>query len=199
MAILKTSHHTEYTPMPQQAEVTFAKDFPQNGRVPAVVTQTYVDAATAQVKKSDRGMENEGTTGNSEDQNCGWGPFSPRICQRFRNPKWICFWLCWAGAIQVWSTLFLYFSKVKVTTSIEVYWENGHFLLRSAEKKRQVASGQCAYCTNNFLIYDNYYYLYFVCVSYVDTENCVSTKNIPVCHFWSLLLYISYIIIGTEV
>ncbi|XP_071114005.1 solute carrier organic anion transporter family member 4A1-like [Haliotis cracherodii] len=31
---------------------------------------------------------------------CGWGPFKPGCCQRFRNPKWVLFWLCWAGAIQ---------------------------------------------------------------------------------------------------
>ena len=120
MAILKTAHHTEYTPMPQQAEVTLAKDFHQNGTVPSVVTQTYVDAATAQVKKGNLGtngsalMGEEGDAGDlgaAKDQSCGWGPFSPRICQRFRDPKWMCFWLSWAGAIQVRKHPFFIFPK----------------------------------------------------------------------------------------
>lgn len=98
MAILKTSH-TEYTPMPQQAEVTYVKDIPQNGDI--VVTQVYVDAATAQVRKSEMGLDKGLEEGDSKDQTCGWGPFSPGICQRFRTAGWVCFWLSWAGAIQV--------------------------------------------------------------------------------------------------
>lgn len=86
--------------MPQQAEVTFVKDLPKNGNIPKV-TQTYVDAATAQVKKCDMGAESEAPVGASEDHSCGWGPFSPKLCQRFRDPRWMCFWLSWAGAIQV--------------------------------------------------------------------------------------------------
>ncbi|XP_033727222.1 solute carrier organic anion transporter family member 4A1-like [Pecten maximus] len=35
-----------------------------------------------------------------ETEPCGWGPFTPAMCQRFRTPHWMLFWLCWAGGIQ---------------------------------------------------------------------------------------------------
>ncbi|XP_041360902.1 solute carrier organic anion transporter family member 4A1-like isoform X2 [Gigantopelta aegis] len=35
-----------------------------------------------------------------KEEACGWGPFTPRTCQRFRNPICVLFWLCWASAIQ---------------------------------------------------------------------------------------------------
>lgn len=108
MAILKTSH-TEYTPMPQQAEVTYVKDIPQNGDIPKVVTQVYVDAATAQVRKREMGLDKGLEEGDIKDQTCGWGPFSPGICQRFRTAGWMCFWLSWAGAIQVTTTVNIIF------------------------------------------------------------------------------------------
>lgn len=31
---------------------------------------------------------------------CGWLCFKPTCIQRFRSPRWILFWLCWAGALQ---------------------------------------------------------------------------------------------------
>lgn len=31
---------------------------------------------------------------------CGWFSFRPKCLQRFMNPKWALFWLCWAGAVQ---------------------------------------------------------------------------------------------------
>lgn len=37
------------------------------------------------------------------DELCGWGPFSPSVCQRFRNPKWVLVWLSLAGVCQVQS------------------------------------------------------------------------------------------------
>lgn len=36
-----------------------------------------------------------------KDELCGWGPFSPNICQQFRNPKWVLVWLSLAGVCQV--------------------------------------------------------------------------------------------------
>ncbi|GAB6018872.1 hypothetical protein CHUAL_000530 [Chamberlinius hualienensis] len=30
----------------------------------------------------------------------GWGRFRPNCLQKFRNTKWLLFWLCWAGAVQ---------------------------------------------------------------------------------------------------
>lgn len=31
---------------------------------------------------------------------CGWGPLRPKNLQKFRNPRWVLFWLCWAGFLQ---------------------------------------------------------------------------------------------------
>ena len=38
---------------------------------------------------------------NPADELCGWGPFSPQMCQRFRNPRWVLVWLSLAGVCQV--------------------------------------------------------------------------------------------------
>ncbi|XP_067934686.1 solute carrier organic anion transporter family member 4A1-like [Watersipora subatra] len=35
-----------------------------------------------------------------KDEVCGWGPFSPKLCQRFRNPRWVLVWLSLAGVCQ---------------------------------------------------------------------------------------------------
>ncbi|KAK6617799.1 hypothetical protein RUM43_014027 [Polyplax serrata] len=35
------------------------------------------------------------------DPRCGWCFFRPDFLQRFRTPKWVLFWLCWASAMQV--------------------------------------------------------------------------------------------------
>lgn len=35
-----------------------------------------------------------------ESEPCGWRSCQPKVCQRFRKPGWMLFWLCWAGAIQ---------------------------------------------------------------------------------------------------
>lgn len=35
-----------------------------------------------------------------EYRRCGWLCFEPEVLQRFRTPKWVLFWLCWAGAVQ---------------------------------------------------------------------------------------------------
>lgn len=31
---------------------------------------------------------------------CGWFCLTPDSLQNFRTPKWVLFWLCWAGALQ---------------------------------------------------------------------------------------------------
>lgn len=31
---------------------------------------------------------------------CGWFGTRPQFLQRFNTPKWVLFWLCWAGALQ---------------------------------------------------------------------------------------------------
>lgn len=31
---------------------------------------------------------------------CGWFCLTPDCFQNFRTPKWVLFWLCWAGALQ---------------------------------------------------------------------------------------------------
>lgn len=31
---------------------------------------------------------------------CGWFCLTPDRLQNFRTPKWVLFWLCWAGALQ---------------------------------------------------------------------------------------------------
>lgn len=36
-----------------------------------------------------------------KDELCGWGPFNPGFCQRFRNPRWVLVWLSLAGVCQV--------------------------------------------------------------------------------------------------
>lgn len=64
---------------------------------------------TKDVKESD--VEQElvsgeitGTVPNDKDEvpkyQCGWFSFRPKCLQRFMNPKWALFWLCWAGAVQ---------------------------------------------------------------------------------------------------
>ncbi|EEB17133.1 hypothetical protein Phum_PHUM454310 [Pediculus humanus corporis] len=37
---------------------------------------------------------------NNENDKCGWCFFRPDFLQRFRTPKWVLFWLCWASAMQ---------------------------------------------------------------------------------------------------
>ncbi|XP_076083885.1 solute carrier organic anion transporter family member 4A1-like isoform X3 [Mytilus galloprovincialis] len=37
---------------------------------------------------------------DEESELCGWRSCQPQICQVFRRPGWMLFWLCWAGAIQ---------------------------------------------------------------------------------------------------
>ena len=99
MAILKSSRNADYSALPQQGDMTIITDPPKiGGGLNAGTQQVYVDNATAQVWKS--GTEKDIDIDDDEHK-CGWGPFKPAMCQGFRNIKWICFWLCWAGAIQV--------------------------------------------------------------------------------------------------
>lgn len=66
-------------------------------------------------------------TPEDDGGSCGWGPFKPGCCQRFRNPKWVLFWLCWAGAIQV-SGHFEYYGLVEtgvIAGNIDMPF-NGH-------------------------------------------------------------------------
>lgn len=48
------------------------------------------------------GVKSRNDTGEDDEDNqpCGWGSLRPLICQKFRNPKWVLFCLCWAGATQ---------------------------------------------------------------------------------------------------
>ena len=71
------------------AEDKAVSELPKNGG-PHIVTKTFVD-------EYDSGR----IEGEPDEESCGWGPFKPGFCQRFRDPKWVLFWLCWAGAIQV--------------------------------------------------------------------------------------------------
>ena len=86
MAVIKTSRTGDYRAM---AEGGVVMDLPKNGG-PHVVTKTFVNE-----------YEREAVDKVAEEETCGWGPFRPALCQRFRDPKWVLFWLCWAGAIQV--------------------------------------------------------------------------------------------------
>lgn len=70
------------------AENKDTSELPKNGG-PHIVTKTFVDE-----------YDSGGIKGDSDEESCGWGPFKPGFCQRFRDPKWVLFWLCWAGAIQ---------------------------------------------------------------------------------------------------
>ncbi|XP_052791203.1 solute carrier organic anion transporter family member 4A1-like [Mya arenaria] len=117
MAILKSSSNQEYHSIPQREDLNLdltknggppqfsdkthiMAESGKNGNIPQIVHQTYKDNATAQIKKDDADKDVDVYDDMSKEHRCGWGPFSPRMCQRFRDPKWICFWLCWAGAIQ---------------------------------------------------------------------------------------------------
>lgn len=57
-------------------------------------------------KRSSVDSEQSVKTNDSEafdpkDELCGWGPFSPQMCQRFRNPRWVLVFLSMAGVCQV--------------------------------------------------------------------------------------------------
>lgn len=56
------------------------------------------------------------------DELCGWGPFSPKFCQRFRNPKWVLVWLSMAGVCQVGSCYIIsrFKKKIKVNTTCAI-------------------------------------------------------------------------------
>lgn len=40
-------------------------------------------------------------TEDREEEACGWLGCRPSPVQRFRHPRWVLVFLCWAGAIQV--------------------------------------------------------------------------------------------------
>lgn len=50
-------------------------------------------------KEGDLHMETEEESGS--DKACGWGCFTPRVCQRFRTPRWLLFILSCASFIQM--------------------------------------------------------------------------------------------------
>ena len=113
MAIRKSARSTEYTAMPQDTtNISTTNTAPptslttnnggshggthiKNGGH-SVVVQTYMDN---QLHKKPEMLDN--AERDNADEMCGWGPFKPGFCQRFRDPKWVLFWMCWAGAIQV--------------------------------------------------------------------------------------------------
>ncbi|KAK3594365.1 hypothetical protein CHS0354_014072 [Potamilus streckersoni] len=85
MTVLKSTRSRDYMAVPQDRP---GEEVPRNG-VP-LSSQQHLS-----VKSRPLQMEEE-----EVNIPCGWGPFKPSICQRFRDPKWVLFWLCWAGAIQ---------------------------------------------------------------------------------------------------
>jgi len=46
-------------------------------------------------------VEEKSSSGGDADQQCGWGPLQPRVCQLFRNAKVVLFFLCCLATIQV--------------------------------------------------------------------------------------------------
>lgn len=68
-----------------------------NGKV-NMDMQTYVEKKNDEDKHSDEGV----------DEPCGWIYFKPSVFQKFRDPKWVLFFLCWAGAVQVCHILGIY-------------------------------------------------------------------------------------------
>ncbi|KAL4217712.1 Solute carrier organic anion transporter [Mactra antiquata] len=97
MAIIKTTINPDYTAVPQQGDLSLDDNI-KNGRSNGLTPHMYADTATAQICKSEEAKI--GVSEDDADHQCSWGPCAPSVCQRFRNAKWICFWLCWAGAIQ---------------------------------------------------------------------------------------------------
>lgn len=67
-----------------------------------VVMTKYVENTTPREQEQSQGVGDD-----EESHRCGWGPFKSSCLQKFRDPKWILFWLCWAGAIQVRRSLYL--------------------------------------------------------------------------------------------
>ncbi|KAL5014867.1 hypothetical protein ScPMuIL_009137 [Solemya velum] len=84
MSTLK-SRSIDYTAMERDKE----NDMVSNGKV-NVNMQTYVEKEFSQDPHPDE----------DESEPCGWLHFRPSIFQKFRDPKWVLFWLCWAGAVQ---------------------------------------------------------------------------------------------------
>jgi len=147
MAILKSTRNQEYRAIPQQGELSF--DFNKNGGPPAYTqtqkphdlmpdmdigtsdtsgsmgptgSQTYKANATAQMKAGNSGERGlPGEESQPGDNQCGWGPFSPAFCARFRRPHWFLFWLCWAGAVQVGLICFVWFSFMLLSMLIRSY------------------------------------------------------------------------------
>lgn len=60
-----------------------------------LVAQTLQTSASPEPPNSEE-LEEDDDLGSP----CGWGPLRPKNLQKFRNPRWVLFWLCWAGFLQ---------------------------------------------------------------------------------------------------
>lgn len=80
---------------------TSSKNIDTTGRVVAAVNghakPAVVGAPNYTTKTCLNGDEHE----EKEDERCGWGPFRPQFCQRFRNAKVVLLFLCILATIQV--------------------------------------------------------------------------------------------------
>lgn len=54
---------------------------------------------------------------------CGWFCLTPDNLQNFRTPKWVLFWLCWAGALQ--GKFYIYTLIIMLIKSTCVLYSNG--------------------------------------------------------------------------
>jgi hypothetical protein len=43
--------------------------------------------------------------GDERITSCGWIGIRPKCLQKYRTPRWLLFWLCWAGALQVYNNI----------------------------------------------------------------------------------------------
>lgn len=90
MTIVNNSHSTENSPMLQEK-----LPVKNGGYVIIPYTDEDMDPKVNPLEPSE-----ENKTSEEENELCGWRSFQPQICQVFRKPGWMLFWLCWAGAIQ---------------------------------------------------------------------------------------------------
>lgn len=64
-----------------------------------LVAQTLQTSASPE---PDENYEDEQDEEEDDDLGspCGWGSLRPKNFQKFRTPRWVLFWLCWAGFLQ---------------------------------------------------------------------------------------------------
>ncbi|CAG2217411.1 SLCO4A [Mytilus edulis] len=91
MTFVNNSHSTENSPMLKE-EILPVK----NGDY--LMIPCSEEDMDPKVKPLEHGEEIKPS--DEESELCGWRSCQPQICQVFRRPGWMLFWLCWAGAIQ---------------------------------------------------------------------------------------------------